>query len=75
MALSINPLEIVKIFRERGIAKKQTVVSYIEAIAADVMGYGRGVKSHPYEQGFDLRLVPEKLAEALSLVRPTHRIR
>jgi protein gp37 len=25
----------------------------------------RGVKSHPYEQGFDLRLVPEKLAEPL----------
>jgi protein gp37 len=23
----------------------------------------RGVKNHPYEQGFDLRLVPEKLAE------------
>jgi protein gp37 len=25
----------------------------------------RGVKGHPYEQGFDLRLVPEKLAEPL----------
>jgi protein gp37 len=25
----------------------------------------RGVKRHPYEQGFDLRLVPEKLAEPL----------
>jgi protein gp37 len=24
-----------------------------------------GVKGHPYEQGFDLRLVPEKLAEPL----------
>ena len=23
----------------------------------------RGVKDHPYEQGFDLRLVPEKLAD------------
>src|SRR5690348_8383039 len=23
----------------------------------------RGVKNHPYEQGFDLRLVPEKLTE------------
>src|ERR1043165_8239308 len=23
----------------------------------------RGVKGHPYEQGFDLRLVPEKLGE------------
>src|SRR5215813_15014481 len=23
----------------------------------------RGVKGHPYEQGFDLRLIPEKLAE------------
>ena len=25
----------------------------------------RGVKGHPYEQGFDLRLVPEKLVEPL----------
>jgi protein gp37 len=25
----------------------------------------RGVKGHPYEQGFDMRLVPEKLAEPL----------
>jgi protein gp37 len=25
----------------------------------------RGVKGHPYEQGFDLRLVPEKLADPL----------
>src|SRR5712692_6831579 len=25
----------------------------------------RGVKGHPYEQGFNLRLVPEKLAEPL----------
>jgi protein gp37 len=25
----------------------------------------RGVRGHPYEQGFDLRLVPEKLAEPL----------
>jgi protein gp37 len=25
----------------------------------------RGVKGHPYEQGFDIRLVPEKLAEPL----------
>jgi hypothetical protein len=25
----------------------------------------RGVPGHPYEQGFDLRLVPEKLAEPL----------
>ena len=25
----------------------------------------RGVKGHPYEQGFDLRLVPEKLTEPL----------
>jgi DNA repair photolyase len=27
----------------------------------------RGVKGHPYEQGFDLRLVPEKLTEPLQL--------
>jgi protein gp37 len=26
----------------------------------------RGVAGHPYEQGFDLRLIPEKLAEPLS---------
>ena len=25
----------------------------------------RGVKGHPYERGFDLRLVPEKLADPL----------
>lgn len=30
----------------------------------------RGVKGHPYEQGFDLRLVPEKLAEPLKWPRP-----
>src|SRR5215470_12941877 len=30
----------------------------------------RGVKGHLYEQGFDLRLVPEKLAEPLRWGRP-----
>lgn len=30
----------------------------------------RGVKGHPYEQGFDLRLVPEKLAEPLKWSSP-----
>jgi protein gp37 len=30
----------------------------------------RGVPSHPYEQGFDLRLVPEKLAEPLRWKTP-----
>ena len=30
----------------------------------------RGVPGHPYEQGFDLRLVPEKLEEPLSWKRP-----
>src|SRR5580693_6676915 len=30
----------------------------------------RGVKGHPYEQGFDLRLVPEKLAEPLKWSTP-----
>jgi protein gp37 len=30
----------------------------------------RGVKGHPYEQGFDLRLVPEKLAEPLRWKSP-----
>ena len=29
----------------------------------------RGVPAHPYEQGFDLRLVPEKLLEPLSWAR------
>lgn len=31
----------------------------------------RGVPGHPYEQGFDLRLVPEKLAEPLRWARPS----
>ena len=30
----------------------------------------RGVPGHPYEQGFDLRLVPEKLAEPLKWPTP-----
>ena len=30
----------------------------------------RGVSGHPYEQGFDLRLVPEKLAEPLKWSTP-----
>jgi len=30
----------------------------------------RGVKGHPYEQGFDLRLVPEKLGEPLKWRTP-----
>jgi protein gp37 len=30
----------------------------------------RGVRGHPYEQGFDLRLVPEKLAEPLRWSSP-----
>jgi len=30
----------------------------------------RGVPGHPYEQGFDVRLVPEKLTEPLRWVRP-----
>jgi protein gp37 len=30
----------------------------------------RGVRNHPYEQGFDLRLVPEKLLEPLSWSKP-----
>ncbi len=30
----------------------------------------RGVPGHPYEQGFDLRLVPEKLAEPLTWTKP-----
>lgn len=31
----------------------------------------RGVKGHPYEQGFDLRLVPEKLTEPLYWSTPS----
>jgi protein gp37 len=31
----------------------------------------RGVPGHPYEQGFDLRLVPEKLAEPLRWGKPS----
>src|SRR6476469_6603721 len=30
----------------------------------------RGVPGHPYEQGFDLKLVPEKLAEPLKWANP-----
>lgn len=30
----------------------------------------RGVPGHPYEQGFDLRLVPEKLSEPLTWSKP-----
>jgi protein gp37 len=30
----------------------------------------RGVEGHPYEQGFDLRLVPEKLTEPIRWQRP-----
>src|SRR5437762_10171339 len=30
----------------------------------------RGVQGHPYEQGFDLRLVPEKLNEPLTWEKP-----
>src|SRR5947199_8888964 len=30
----------------------------------------RGVKGHPYEQGFDLRLVPEKVGEPLKWREP-----
>lgn len=30
----------------------------------------RGVKDHPFEQGFDLRLVPQKLAEPLRWTEP-----
>jgi protein gp37 len=30
----------------------------------------RGVKGHPYEQGFDMRFVPEKLAEPLQWRKP-----
>jgi len=30
----------------------------------------RGVKGHPYERGFDLRLVPEKLAEPMRWQQP-----
>src|SRR5664279_4270650 len=29
----------------------------------------RGVPGHPYEQGFDLRLIPEKILEPLRLTR------
>jgi protein gp37 len=39
---------------------------YAEALAERF----RGVPGHPYEQGFDLRLVPEKLAEPLRWKTP-----
>src|SRR6201997_4643844 len=31
----------------------------------------RGIPGHPFEQGFDLRLIPEKLAEPLRWTRPS----
>lgn len=31
----------------------------------------RGIKNHPYEQGFDLRLVPDKLTEPMQRKKPT----
>ena len=37
----------------------------VEQLAETFAERFRGVKGHPYEQGFDLRLVPEKLAEPL----------
>ncbi len=30
----------------------------------------RGIEGHPYEQGFDLRLVPEKLKDPLKWIKP-----
>src|ERR1700683_4110176 len=30
----------------------------------------RGVPGHPYEQGFDLRLVPEKLTDPITWAKP-----
>src|SRR5258708_7123918 len=39
-------------------------------LCRDVCGAVFGVKGHPYEQGFDLRLVPEKLAEPFSWRSP-----
>ena len=35
----------------------------------------RGVPGHPYEQGFDLRLVPEKLPEPLRWTKPEDGLR
>ena len=39
-------------------------------LCRDICGRFRGVPGHPYEQGFDLRLVPEKLAEPLRWQTP-----
>lgn len=38
--------------------------------AEDFAERWRGVPGHPYEQGFDLRLVPEKLDEPLRAMKP-----
>ena len=35
----------------------------------------RGVPGHPYEQGFDLKLIPDKLFEPLRWTSPENRIR
>ena len=35
----------------------------------------RGVPGHPFEQGFDLRLVPEKLEQTAALATPSEDLR
>lgn len=37
MPISVNPLDILKLFREKGITDKAKVASYVEAVAADVL--------------------------------------
>jgi hypothetical protein len=36
MAITLNPLEIIKMFRDRGVADRSQVASYISAIATDI---------------------------------------
>ena len=52
----------------RGCTKMSTgcAFCYAEAFAER----WRGIRGHPYEQGFDLKLIPEKLEEPLRWKRP-----
>jgi hypothetical protein len=37
MPISINPLDLLKLFRDKGITDRATIASYVEAVAADVL--------------------------------------
>ncbi len=45
----------------------RSAIEWTDALLAERF---RGVPGHPFEQGFDLRLVPEKLEQPLHWKRP-----